>query len=287
MRTSETLVALIRAVLARIGARAAAGGRFLRARRVRRPTVVPARDESPAFVLAATLSLAVVAFAVLDPLARDTLGGATGAWRSFLKTLTSYGEGVEILVVSAAILLLCLAVTPEGLPRRIRAGLTEIGFAAAFAFAAVAGSGLAASLIKNTLGRARPGQVVGIDVVEFHPFAFTSKWAAFPSGHSTTAGATAMVLALLFPSLRRPILAAGALVAASRILLEAHFPADVIAGFGFGAAVTLALAEMLARRDLVFRRNAAGRLEPKAADRPANWPDVLATLIARARKTAE
>jgi len=277
----ETLIALLGAFARRLGERAGEGLRLLRGRPVRRDARPVPVDEAPGFVLVATLSAAAAAILTVDPWVRGLLGGASGGWRSFLKTLTSYGEGVEILVVSAAIVILCLAWAPEGLPRRIRAGLVEIGFAAAFAFAAVAGSGLAASLIKNALGRARPEYAGGI--FELHPLAFTAKYASFPSGHSTTAGATAMVLALLFPRLRRAILVVGAAVALSRILLDAHFPSDAIAGFGFGAAVTLALARALAARRLVFSVAENGRLEPKSADRPANWPDVLAALIARAR----
>jgi membrane-associated phospholipid phosphatase len=278
------LIGLLRAFGRRLADNARHGLRILAHRKARRAAIVAPRDENPAFVLATTLVLALAAIAALDPVVGRLLGGATGGWRAFLKTLTSYGEGVEILVVSAAILIFCLQVSPAGLARRARAGLVEIGFAAAFAFVAVAGSGLAASAIKNAFGRARPEHLAGANVFELHPLSFTAKFASFPSGHSTTAGATAMVLALLFPGLRRPILAAGALVAASRILLDAHFPADVIAGFGFGAAFTLTAAQALARRNLVFRQNAKGRLEPKAADRPANWPEVLAALIARARK---
>ena len=283
MQASGMLTALLGAVARRIVDRAKAGWRLASGRRMRRSTIRPPRGEDPAFVMATTLAAALAAIALLDPHAGGLVGGATGAWRSFLKTLTGYGEGVEILVVSAAILILASALTPEGLPRRIRAGLVEIGFAAAFCFGSVAGSGIAASLIKNAFGRARPEHLSGANVFELHPFAFSAKFAAFPSGHSTTAGASAMVLALLFPALRRPILVAGGLVAASRILLDAHFPADVVAGFGFGMAFTLAAAHGLARRNLVFRQTAEGRLEPKAADRPGNWPDVLAALIARAR----
>ena len=80
--------------------------------------------------------------------------------------------------------------------------------------------------------------------------------------------------------LNMKLVAAGA-VALSRILLEAHFPSDVIAGFGFGGAFTLALAHALTRRGLVFRQGADGRLEPRKLDRPGRWPDVLAALIAR------
>lgn len=234
--------------------------------------------------MAATLALAIAAIAFLDPALRGFSGGASGAWRGFLKTLTSYGEGVEILVGSAAILAICLAVPLHGLGRRARAGLFEVATAAAFAFVAVAGSGLAASAIKNVLGRARPEHLAGSNVFELHPFAFAARFASFPSGHSTTAGASAMVLALLFPKLRWPILGLGGAVAVSRILLDAHFPSDVIAGFGFGAASATALAQALARRRVVFGRTADGRLAPKRGEGPGRWPDVLAALIARARR---
>lgn len=284
MPTIETSRAFAALLARRIWARAAAGFGLLRRRRSRRTMRVPPRDENPAFVLAAALAAAILAVGVLDPVARGLVGGATGAWRGFLKTLTSYGEGVEILVASGVLLLVCLGLSPDGLTRRIHAAIVEIGFAAAFAFASVAGSGIAANLIKNVLGRARPEHVAADRVFDLHPFAFSSKFAAFPSGHSTTAGATAMVLALLFPRLRRPILAAGVLVAVSRVLLDAHFPADVIAGLGFGAAFTLTLAQGLAKRNLVFRQTAAGRLEPKTADTPGHWPDVLAALIERAKR---
>ena len=283
MRASEILSGLLRAFGRRLIARAGLGIALVRVRAGRRLSRSGPPGEDPILVLAATLIVAFAAVALIDPHVGGLLGRATGSWRGFLKTLTGYGEGVEILVASAALVIFCLGVSLEGLRPRIRAAVFEIGCAAAFAFAAVAGSGLAASLIKNALGRARPGHVSGAEIFELHPLAFQAKFAAFPSGHSTTAGATAMVLALLFPGLRKPILAAGVAVALSRILLEAHFPSDVIAGFGFGGAFTLALAHALTRRGLVFRQGADGRLEPRKLDRPGRWPDVLAALIERAR----
>lgn len=285
MRGSEVLTGVLAAFGERVVERAGAGWRLVARRRARRAGLIAPRGETASFVMAATLVLAFAAIAFLDPPTHSLLGAASGAWRGFLKTLTGYGEGVEILVASAAILIFCLGVSLEGLRPRIRAALFEIGCAAAFTFAAVAGSGLAASLIKNVLGRARPEHLAASNVFELHPFAFRAAYASFPSGHSTTAGASAMVLALLFPALRRPILAAGVAIAASRVLLDAHFPADVVAGFGFGVAFTLTLAHALARRNLVFRQAATGRLEPRRIDRPGRWPDVLAALIARARTT--
>jgi membrane-associated phospholipid phosphatase len=271
----------------RIGRRIAAnaGERLgdLRRHRRRRRVVGPS-IEDPATVLAIGLVVALFAVSVLDPFLADRLGRASGLVRSALKLLTSFGEGIEILVGSALLVLAALAIDPRGLPLAARAGLVRIGATAAFAFVAVAGSGLTASLFKNAFGRARPDHLTGTGIFELHPFAFRADWASFPSGHATTAGATAAVLALLMPRFARPILIAGALVALTRVALDAHFLSDVIAGGAFGAAFTLALAHALAVRGQVFAHDPDGRLR-LAPPKGARWTDVLAALIARARGT--
>lgn len=266
-----------------VGRTARHGFALLRARRPRGLRPVGPRHQSPSFVLAAGLAIAVCVVAMIDPVTLGVLGGAKGTWRHLLKTITWYGEGVEILTISALILLATLAISPDGLSRRTRAALYETGLSAAFAFVSVAGSGLLGSLIKNALGRARPEHTRPDMVFDLHPLAFKARWASFPSGHSITAGATAVVLALLFPRLRRPALILGAVVAVSRILLDAHFPSDVIAGLALGAAVPLALAHALARRGLVFRHAADGRLMPKPTGRSPAWVEALGGVIARLR----
>ncbi|TBW33637.1 phosphatase PAP2 family protein [Siculibacillus lacustris] len=263
--------------------RGRAAVRQVAARRVRPRRLGPAR-ENASFVGAVGLVAALAAVALLDPGARDLVGGAGGGWRRFVSILTSFGQGVEILVVSGVLLIACLALSPDGLSRQVRAGIVRLGWTAAFVFVAVAGSGLLASLAKNAFGRARPDHLAGGGIFEIHPLAFRADWAAFPSGHATTAGATAVVLALLAPRWRRPILAAGVVVAITRILLDAHFPSDVIAGVTLGASVTLALAHALGARGLVFAHDAAGRLVRRATPKGSGWTDVLAALIARARR---
>jgi len=236
-------------------------------------------------VLASGLVVALAAIKLLDPAMRGGSGIAEGSLvERLLGGLTWFGEGVEILVGSGVLVLVLAAIDPEGLGRAARARLAQVAAAFAFVFASVAGSGLVAALAKNLLGRARPEHLAGDAVFEIHAAVFKADWAAFPSGHATTAGASAMVLALLFPRFARVFLAAGVAIALTRIGLGAHFPSDVAAGFALGAAFTLMLARGLAARRLVFAIDAAGRLAPRPIAGPAGWFDLLADLLAARRR---
>ena len=274
------VVATARTILGRIGR----GARLIARRRPDRTRIHSPALERPSFVLATGLVAALAAIALLDPLLRKHPGIPDGSvLDTVLTALTSFGEGVEILIGAAALLLAVAAVDPAGLARRLRARLVAVGAMAGFAFASVAGSGLLASLIKNLYGRVRPEHLAGDGVFELHGLAFRAKYAAFPSGHATTAGATAMVLALIFPRWRGPILVAGVVVALTRVALGAHFFSDVAAGFALGACVTLVIAHRLALRGVAFRPLADGRLVPRTAAGPAGWFDLLAGLLAARR----
>lgn len=281
-RLVETFSPLARAAFGRF----VAGCRRLGTRRPRLHREGPAL-ERPSFVLATGLVVALAAVKLLDPLMRGKSAIADGSVSDHvLGGLTWFGEGVEILVGSGVLVLVLCAIDPARLGRAARARLAEVAAAFAFVFAAVAGSGLLAALAKNLLGRARPEHLAGDAVFEIHAAVFKSDWAAFPSGHATTAGASAVVLALLFPRFGRVFLAAGVAIALTRIGLGAHFPSDVAAGFALGAAFTLMLARGLSARGMVFRTDAAGRLALRPIAGPAGWFDLLADLLA-ARRPAQ
>lgn len=63
------------------------------------------------------------------------------------------------------------------------------------------------------------------------------KTTSFPSGHSASAAAFATGAAVELPTLRIPLGAAAALVAASRVYTGVHYPSDVIAGAAVGVAL--------------------------------------------------
>jgi undecaprenyl-diphosphatase len=83
---------------------------------------------------------------------------------------------------------------------------------------------------------------------------------AFPSGHSANAMAGWLAIALLAtsPPLRRPAvalaLAIAAVTGACRLVLQVHWPSDVVGGWAFGAAWTLLLVRLFDPRRSETRR---------------------------------
>jgi undecaprenyl-diphosphatase len=58
---------------------------------------------------------------------------------------------------------------------------------------------------------------------------------SFPSGHSASAAAFAVSVGEVMPKLRRPMRAAAAVVAFSRVYTGVHYPGDIVVGAAVGA----------------------------------------------------
>ena len=81
-----------------------------------------------------------------------------------------------------------------------------------------------------------------------------------PSGHATNVFATLVAVGLIFPR-ARPLLWIYALViAASRVIVTAHFPSDVVAGAAFGAFGAILVRDWFAVRRLGFYVGSDGRV---------------------------
>jgi undecaprenyl-diphosphatase len=129
-----------------------------------------------------------------------------------------------------------------------------------FIFTSVAISGLITMGLKYVFGRLRPPYVDGALPWEAFPFHAGYKFASFPSGHSTTSGALALALALLFPRFRWLFIVLGVVVATSRNFIGVHFPSDVVMGLAIGAGFTWIYARSFARKRLLFHFEPDGRL---------------------------
>jgi undecaprenyl-diphosphatase len=141
---------------------------------------------------------------------------------------------------------------------RRRLGTTAIHMAS-YVLIAVAVSGLISNIIKRAIGRPRPELFGDQGLFSFNPFMHNADYESFPSGHATTCGALWTALALLFPPLRWPLLLVGLYLALTRVFVGAHFPSDVMVGFGWGMWFAFFLAIMFARHGLVFS-HAEGKL---------------------------
>jgi membrane-associated phospholipid phosphatase len=60
---------------------------------------------------------------------------------------------------------------------------------------------------------------------------------AFPSGHAMYVGAVSSALARFFPSTAPVVWIAGSMIAATRVLLLAHWPSDVAVGMASGIGI--------------------------------------------------
>ena len=131
--------------------------------------------------------------------------------------------------------------------------LGKISHQAMFAIAAILSAGIIVNIVKYIVGRPRPHLVDTIGPFGFKPFDFTYHYVSFPSGHACTAAVLATLLALWFPRFRIVAYAGLALIAVSRVFVQAHYPTDVLVGFTIGAVTTLILARLLAQCGLLFR----------------------------------
>lgn len=106
-----------------------------------------------------------------------------------------------------------------------------------FIFLTVGGSGLLVLVSKVLLGRARPKEWFENQVYGFHPFQFQfdSHFQAFPSGHATTCMALACALWFCWPRAGWLLLPLGIALAFTRVIVNAHYPSDIVGGMVLGA----------------------------------------------------
>ncbi|MEZ5872188.1 MAG: phosphatase PAP2 family protein [Nitratireductor sp.] len=221
--------------------------------------------------LAIVEALAILASAVLfllffvDPLILERMQGASTESMPFFRLVTRLGESAWLLYPTGIVLIGATVLSANRFRGKGRFLWHRLVLNAYYLFTAVAFSGLLANLFKNLIGRARPRFTEVGHVWQSMPFHDSYRFASFPSGHATTAGAMAVALALLFPRARVFFLLAGLWIAVSRPALGVHFPSDVLAGFTFGAAFAWFYARAFARKRLLFEYTETGGLKLRGA----------------------
>ncbi|HEX4114188.1 MAG TPA: phosphatase PAP2 family protein [Stellaceae bacterium] len=101
----------------------------------------------------------------------------------------------------------------------------------AFVFVNVAASGIVVDIVKVIFARARPTLLFSDGVYGFTWFATRSDHWSFPSGHAATVSSLALSLTTMWPRGWPIWWLAAALILASRIVINAHYPSDLLGGF--------------------------------------------------------
>lgn len=206
------------------------------------------------------LSAVAAGFLLVDPLVLSAVRALDPEVRGVFRAVTDIGKSGWILIPSGAAVIVLAVLRARERGSRLRAAYGCLAQLLGFLFVSVAVSGLASSLIKNVLGRARPKLFDEAGPLAFQPFTFDADYAAFPSGHATTVFALAGVLAILWPRARVVILTLAAWGAASRFLIGAHYVSDVAAGAALGLSFPYFLRRRLADRRWLFGRRPDGTI---------------------------
>ena len=215
------------------------------------------------------LNLILIAFFVFDmPL--GSRASMLPEWlNSAAQILTVLGLSAWILFGSAFVFLAALAKQNQEISIKVKRRAETLKNAAAYLFISVALSGLIANLVKRIIGRARPENYSDLGIFSFSPLS-GPKFESFPSGHATTFGALIVALCLLAPRYRVFFIVAGVWLAMTRVIIGAHYPSDVIAGFCFGGWFSWMMSYSFAHRDSLFWVNQRGWSVPKQPI-PLTW----------------
>jgi membrane-associated phospholipid phosphatase len=204
-------------------------------------------------LLAAGIGLAIIVLMyALDAweIAQMPTRGTPALW--WVRILTDFGKDEYVLGVLAALLIVIAVAAPaiRGIQRSLLLGL---GTRLQFVFLAVLFPVLVGEVIKWVVGRGRP--FVGgaeANVFNFSHFAGTQAYSSFPSGHSITAAALAFGVAAVWPRARGVVIVYAVIILATRLVLLAHHPSDVVAGALLGVIGAMCVRYWFAARRLGF-----------------------------------
>jgi membrane-associated phospholipid phosphatase len=183
--------------------------------------------------------------------------GSPSVWPA--RVITDFGRDGYVLAVLAATLVVMALVFPL-LHGAARTRLLRVGSRVEYLLLAVAVPVVFAELIKYVVGRGRPFVGGKANPFNFAPFTGSEAYFSFPSAHSVTAFALAFGIAAIWPRLTVPMFIYALLIGASRLVLLAHHPSDVVGGAVIGLLGALAMRTWFAVREIGFAIEADGTI---------------------------
>jgi undecaprenyl-diphosphatase len=199
-------------------------------------------------VMAATVDMPIMAWA-------ERQGGRV--LRAF-GIITRFGKSDWVLWPTIIGFVVILCGDWRRVAKRVAAAWREVAAIAAFLFFSVAISGILVNIIKQFVGRARPPALEG--PFSFDSFTYHYLHQAYPSGHSQVVGAVAVVALLVAPRYGLLVVLGCLVIAVSRVMVNAHYPSDVLAGLALGGGFAWLYARALAGVGIGFDLRANGSI---------------------------
>ena len=242
-----------------IGANLARGARAL----VRPPLAQATprvRADRRLIAAAAVAALLVTAatMILLDAAVAEAVKGMPRSILSVFNFATEFGKSGWFLWPLGVVLVAIAVLASPALAPVHRLLLATVAVRAGFLFTAIAAPSLLTTVMKRVIGRARPFVNDQADPFLYLPLAWRAAYASMPSGHATTAFAAAVAVSLLWPRLRVPMFLYALVIAASRVVLDAHYVSDVFIGAIIGSIGAILVRDWFAARRLGFAVGADG-----------------------------
>ncbi len=183
-------------------------------------------------LLWAGLTAAIITAALIvwvdAPLAQFFNGYRQTAWVEGFNFITDFASGAIWYPLAA--LGIAVAYFRHRIHKPDPAALIKETRAWIFMIVTMATSGTVVNALKLAIGRERPRFLFRDGTSDFHPFGLDLASCSFPSGHTQSIWTAMLALSFIYPPLRPLFLAIAGLVAASRIIIGAHYAGDVSAG---------------------------------------------------------
>jgi membrane-associated phospholipid phosphatase len=175
--------------------------------------------------------------------------GTPSLW--WVRVLTDFGKSAYVLWTLFGLMAVVLIVSAamRGMARSL---LLALGTRLQFMFFAVLVPVLTGELLKWIVGRGRPFVGGEANAFNFSHFAGGEAFASFPSGHANAAFALAFAVSALWPQTRFAMLVYALIICATRLVLLAHHPSDVVAGALVGVIGAMVVRYWFAARRLCF-----------------------------------
>jgi undecaprenyl-diphosphatase len=229
-------------------------------RMVTRPSRIPPERRTPIWpvkgwiIVAALLAILALAGSMVF-LDAFLIGEARlePKWvRYIFDWITWFGTAGWFLYPTGILLLIVAACPWSKLPHFSQGVLAAIVVRTGFIFLAIGLPGLFVAIVKRMIGRARPYVWQITDPYSYAPFVWKQAYASLPSGHATNGFAAAVAIGAIWPKARVPMWIYAVFIAISRVMVNAHYPSDVIAGALVGTVGALMVRSWFAARHLGF-----------------------------------
>ena len=181
-------------------------------------------------LLASALTALAIAASIrfLDRPIAEFFHGRSAGVDAVFGVISQFGVSTGWLIGAAGLWLALIAASRLPGWREAAPRLLAWSYLPLFFFAAIAVPGLLVDLLKTLFGRARPKLLFSAGEYAFSWGARHADFWSFPSGHAACAVSIAAALGSIWPRWRAAFIAFAVLVAASRVVITAHYLSDVV-----------------------------------------------------------